>query len=134
MDYSKVNLLAMMKTRMAYISERQNVVAHNIANIDTPGFKAKDLKKLDFERLAMIEARRLQMRATAPTHIAGNKGNNASFKDEHERMTFETTPVKNNVVLEEQMIKVAENNTNYQMTTNLYKKTVDLFKVAIGNR
>lgn len=135
MDYSKINLLKLMKTKMAYHSERQNVLAHNIANIDTPAYKAKDLKKLDFEKLAMIESHRLQMRATSPTHMAGVKdAMNQNFKDEKQKKTYETIPVKNNVVLEEQMMMVADNNLEYQKTTNLYKKTVDLFKIAIGNR
>ena len=120
---------------MAYHSERQSHLAHNIANADTPGFEVKDLKKLDFEKLAMIEANRLHMRATSPHHLTGSKERaNQAFKDEKQRKTYETTPVENNVVLEEQQMKMADNNAEYLKTTNLYKKTVDLFKIAIGNR
>jgi flagellar basal body rod protein FlgB len=35
-------------------------------------------------------------------------------------------------VVEEQMMKVAQNATDYQMITNLYKKVGNLFKEALG--
>lgn len=135
MDYSHINLFKLMKAKMAYHSERQAVLSQNIANIDTPGYDAQELKKVDFEKLAMVEAHRLQMRATSPTHLSGSQGAlNKRFKHEDQRKTYETTPVENNIVVEEQMSKIADNNSQYQMTTNLYRKTVDLFKIAIGNR
>ena len=135
MDYGNINLFKMMKAKVAYHSERQAVLSSNISNIDTPGYKARDLKKLDFEKLAMIEAHRLDMRITSPSHLMGARDKaNQAFKQEKVKKTYETTPVENNVVLEEQMMNVADNNAQYMMTTNLYKKTVDLFKIAIGNR
>jgi flagellar basal-body rod protein FlgB len=36
------------------------------------------------------------------------------------------------VVVEEQMIKVAETQMDYQLVTNLYRKHVDMIKTAIG--
>jgi flagellar basal body rod protein FlgB len=56
------------------------------------------------------------------------------FRDEKLKKTYETTPVKNNVVLEEQTAKLAENQMEYQKVTNLYGKVNGLFRIAIGNR
>lgn len=123
----------MMKTKMAYLSQNQDVISHNIANIDTPGFKPRQLKELDFRKLAFIESRRLEMRATAASHQAGTKVSAGEFRDEKQRKTYETTPVENAVVLEEQMLKITHNQLQYQTLTNLYKKTSDMFKTAIGN-
>lgn len=133
MDFSKIKLFSMMKTKMAYLSERQDVLAQNIANVDTPGYKPKDLKELDFHNMAMTEANRLKLRATDPSHQQPAK-RVQDFRVEKMEETYGRTPVENEVSVEEQMMKVAETNLQYQTTTNLYKKMSDMFKVAIGNR
>jgi flagellar basal-body rod protein FlgB len=134
MDYSQIALFRMMQTKMAYLSERQDELSRNIANIDTPGYKPRDLKPLDFKRLAQIHTNKLKMRMTSSMHSGGTPKMPEEFRDEKQRKTFETRPVKNAVVLEEQMAKVAETQMQYQMTTNLYQKTASMFKMAIGNR
>ena len=134
MDYSKINLFSLMQTKMSYLSERQDVLARNVANIDTPGYKPKDLKKLDFEKLAMIEANRLQLKATSPAHITHPRGKPEDYRSETMRETYERIPVENEVVLEEQMMMVAETHMDYQKVTNLYGKVSSMFKTAIGNR
>jgi len=133
MDFSDITLFKMMKAKMTYHAERQDVLSRNVANIDTPGYKPEDLKDLDFHRLAMIEANRLRVRATNPHHITDTGQENKNFRSEKMRKTYETTPVKNSVVLEEQMMNVAENQMEYQKVTNLYAKVTGLFKTAIGN-
>ena len=134
MDFGKLTLFQMMQTKMGYLSERQDVLSHNIANIDTPGFKPRELKKLDFNRMAMLHTNKLKMRLTSEAHSTGTPAMPDDFRSEKMRKTFETTPVENAVVLEEQMAKVAETQLQYQEVTNLYKKTTSMFKMALGNR
>tara|TARA_B100000029_G_scaffold485883_1_gene539651 strand:- start:231 stop:635 length:405 start_codon:yes stop_codon:yes gene_type:complete len=134
MDYSKLTLMRMMQIKMGYLSERQDVLSQNVANVDTPGYQARDMRELDFRNLAMAEARKLKMRATSVLHSTGIKKMTDDYRDERSRHTFETTPVENNVVLEQQMAKISDTQMQYQLTTNMYKKTTDLFKTAIGNR
>lgn len=134
MDFSKIKLFSMMKTKMSHLSERQDVLSQNIANVDTPGYRAKDLKELEFKNMVQVESRRLQMRATDPSHQKPKDRSAQDFRTEQQRDTYAITPTKNNVVIEEQMMKVAETKLQYDMTTNLYKKMSDMFKTAIGNR
>lgn len=133
MDYSKIALFSMMKTKMAYLSERQDVLAQNVANADVPGYKARDLGKLDFENMAQIEAHRLSLKTTEAGHMSLKKPD-ADYRADKVRKTYEANPTKNTVVVEEQMMKIAENSMQYQATTNLYKKMSEMFKTAIGNR
>ncbi len=134
MDYSNITIFKMMKAKMGYHAERQDQLARNVANVDTPGYKAKDLKKLDFGRMAAAESRRLHVRATNSSHITDTRKDVTNFRSEEVRETYETTPVDNNVVLEEQMMKVAGNQMEYQKVTSLYSKATSLFKTAIGNQ
>lgn len=131
MDFSKIKLFSMLHTKMAHLSERQDVLSQNIANADTPGYKPKDLKKLEFDRMVQVEAHRLQMRATSPTHQQPRE-KPVDFRTEKMRDTYDTTPTKNSVVIEEQMMMVAETKLEYDKVTNMYKKMSDMFKTAIG--
>lgn len=133
MDYSQIKLFSMMQVKMAYLAESQDVISQNIANADTPGYKAKQLHELDFQKLARAEAHRLELRATSPSHSTGMR-KAEDFRVETQRQTFETTPVENSISIEEQMAKLSKNQYEYTMTTNLYNKTAQMFKTAIGNR
>ena len=39
----------MLRERMSWLNARQDVLSQNVANADTPGYTARDLKPLDFE-------------------------------------------------------------------------------------
>ena len=127
-------LMRMLSTQMGYTTERQGVLAANMANIDTPAYSARDLKKLDFSKMASLESKRLEMATTAPQHSGGTLGNKMRIQDEKNRKPFETTPTKNSVVLEEQMAKISDNNAQFQMSSTLLKKYTQLYRTAAGNR
>src|SRR5487761_1715476 len=50
MDLSQVPLFAALSKRMAWLTERQTVLAQNVANADTPGYVAQDLPEPDFRK------------------------------------------------------------------------------------
>lgn len=127
-------LLGMLKNKMQWHQARQGVLAHNVANADTPGFRPSDLKPMNTNRSVRIAG--LAPVSTARTnaaHIQGSPmgGRNTAFAT----MTtkgWETTPGGNAVVLEEQMIKVSANQFDFQMASTLYSKSLGLLKTAIG--
>lgn len=134
MDYSSIKLMSLMKQKMAWGAENQDVLAQNIANADTPGYRAKRLVKPDFEKMVDDFAHKLEMRATSPSHIGGTQPTQ-EYRVETQRKTYETTPVKNAIAIEEQMALVSKNKLEYDTATNLYRKTAGLFRVALlGNR
>ena len=46
--------------------------------------------------------------------------------------SYEVLPSGNSVVMEDQMMKVASNNADYQLATNIYRKMTGLFRTALG--
>lgn len=134
MDFTNIPLLSMVKTKMAYLGERQTLLAQNVSNMDTPGYVPRDLKPLDFGHILANIQKRLTPATTSPLHIPGLGGPSPRFVAEAQDPTYETKPVKNSVVLEEQMFKIADNNNQYQVVTSVYRKMGDLFRSAIGNR
>lgn len=51
MDLNKLTLFRLMKGQMGWLNRRQEVLAQNVANSDTPGYKPRDLAPLDFEQM-----------------------------------------------------------------------------------
>ena len=131
MDLSQSPLFSMLTRRLQWLGQRQQVLAQNIANSDTPGFKPRDVEPLDFQRLAESEARRLVASATNPRHISRRRGS-LEIRAGEQKGAFETAPGGNAVVVEEQLMKVAETVMSYQLITNLYRKHVNMIKTALG--
>ena len=59
MDYNDITIMKMATGHMRYQTQRQKVLAENIANIDTPRYLASDLKPLDFGAMAEVLSRRV---------------------------------------------------------------------------
>jgi flagellar basal-body rod protein FlgB len=65
-------------------------------------------------------------------HLNGTTSQVASVDDQKTKKQYETAPVGNSVVLEEQMMKLADAQHSYQLMTSLYRKHVDMLKMALG--
>lgn len=135
MDLGRIPLFALAMDRMAWLDRRQQVLAQNIANADTPNFAPSDVKPFDIAKAVGRSGAGalLQPGATNPMHLGGAVSEGAAaVAVEHSRNPYESTPSGNAVVLEEQMMKVAETQADYQMATSLYRKYMDMLKLAIG--
>ncbi|HWA90536.1 MAG TPA: flagellar basal body rod protein FlgB [Rhizomicrobium sp.] len=128
-------LLSMLKSRMSWLEARQNVLSQNVANADTPGYAARDLKPMDFESLvkgATGGAFNAGLSTTDARHIAISPASAGSF-DESDAPDTEANPLGNSVSLEQEMIKVADTQAQFQAATNLYSKAIQLMRTAIGH-
>lgn len=119
----------MLAGTMRYHSARQKVLAQNISNIDTPAYKAQDLKKLDFADL--IESAG-GLSTTSSKHFTGSRGNAGGFATQTISKPFEINPNGNGVVLEEQMAKISDTGVNYEVASALYRKFTQLYRSALG--
>ena len=133
MDLGNLTLFKLTGSRMNYLSERQKVISENIANADTPYYRPSDLKPMNFQEILRGDTRRIKPIATNPMHLAGLK-EDTKFTAEKASLgkSYETAPNGNAVVLEEQMLKVSELQTNYQLAANIYQKNLGMLRTAIG--
>lgn len=134
MDLSQIDVFKAISTRMRWLNDRQTLIAQNVANADTPGYRPLDLKELSFRQHVVRHLPNLEMAATSGAHIAAPPINGRTDFDARKGRDFETTPAGNAVVLEEQMMKSAENQADYDTMSNLYRKQIGLVKLAIGSR
>ena len=131
MDLFQLKLFQRMSERMGWLSARQEVLAQNVANADTPHYVPHDMKALNFvDHLNQVVP--VVQERTDPMHMGGTNARDASINDQKTKKQYETAPVGNSVVLEEQMVKLADAQSSYQLMTNLYRKHVDLLKMALG--
>jgi flagellar basal-body rod protein FlgB len=130
MPISDLSIFSMLRTKMHWHQERERVLAENVANADTPRFKPSDLAAPSFDARTSAVASLAMMR-TDPAHLAGSDLAASPFRIEpgHE---FEVVPSGNGVNLEDEMMKVASNQMEYQAATALYTRSLGLIKTAIG--
>jgi flagellar basal-body rod protein FlgB len=134
MQLSEAPLLSLLRERMSWLNARQSVLSQNIANSDSPGYVARDLKPLDFESILQQSAQSQNfsgLSATNPRHIAIQTGAMDGFPDAASPDT-EANPTGNTVSLEDEMIKVADTQGQYQAAANLYAKAIGMMRTAIG--
>ncbi|HEX6979230.1 MAG TPA: flagellar basal body rod protein FlgB [Alphaproteobacteria bacterium] len=130
MNLGKLPLFELISRRMTWLTERQKVIAENIANADTPNYQARDLKPMSRRGFAAV-LERLRPAVTDARHIAG--GTRGGMKaDVVKSKASETTLSGNAVSLETELMKVAETATDYQLVTNLYRKQIGMLKMVVG--
>lgn len=133
-------LMQMLSTNMRYTTQRQGVLAHNIANADTPQYRTQDLKSPDFDSMVSGSSKGPefraagQMRLTNNKHMMGTVAGASGFRAQEIRDAQEITPVKNNVVLEEEMAKISDTGAQFQISNSLMKKFTTMYRSALGQR
>ena len=136
MAVGDLKLFSMLRSKMHWHQARQRVLAENIANADTPDYRARDISKFKFEDALRPHQTGggLQAFQTDARHLqASGVFSTDSFKSRRVD-SFEVTPEGNGVVLEEQMMKVAANQMDYQAITTLYSKGLGMIRTASRRR
>ena len=131
MDLSKFPVFRMMSGKMRWLAARQGVLAQNVSNADTPKYRPLDLKELNFRDPDAASPFRVELARTHEAHLA-RTGEKLDFRSDRQKDTYETLPTGNAVVLEEQLMKVAQNRHDYELITQLYRKHVQMFRIALG--
>jgi flagellar basal-body rod protein FlgB len=128
MPISDIPIFSMLRTKLHWNQERQRLLAENVVNADTPEFKPSDLAPPKFDAQAGVAP--LTLLRTSPAHLAS--ADSAAAFDLRGGGDFEVVPTGNAVSLEDEMLKVAANQMDFQAATALYTRGLGLLKTAIG--
>ena len=131
MDLSSMAVFKLISKKMDWLAQRQEVLAQNVANVDTPKYKPNDLTPFTF-RTALRDSAQLQPAMTNPAHLQLPETPDGPGKEAKERKPYETKPDGNAVDLEEQMYKLSQNSQDFNMVTGLYRKNVGLLKTVLA--
>lgn len=116
---------------------RQSVTSANIANAETPGYKAK---QVDFEealsRALDTEGIRQMTESTGEQFVTGPGSISRVKADVYDNPDINVTNDGNTVDLEHEMVTLAENSILYKAALQLINKKMAALKYAVteGNR
>ena len=128
----KFNIFAVLGKRMDWLSQRQQVLAENVANADTPNYVPRDLDEAEFGRILRNQLSPMAPKATHAAHLRGTVQRGGPANSTRQKDPYETSPSGNAVILEEQLIKVAKTQSDYETIVNLYRKHMDMVRTALG--
>ncbi|MCB1563082.1 MAG: flagellar basal body rod protein FlgB [Alphaproteobacteria bacterium] len=133
MTTENITLFKALGAKMDFLNQRQRIVAQNIANADTPGYRPKDLVPVKFDSVLknVTGSNKVQMETTKAGHMAPG-GDVQNPKSRKQKDTYEVAPIGNAVVMEEQLIMSGQTVMDYNLMTNLYQKNVRMIQTAIG--
>src|ERR1700732_2727119 len=117
MPISEIPIFSMLRTKLHWNQERQRLLAENVANADTPEFKPSDLVPPKFDA-APSAVSPLTLLRTSPAPLAS--ADSASPFDLQPGRDFEVVPTGNAVSLEDEMMKVASNQMDFQALPAVY--------------
>lgn len=132
MPISGLPILSMLRTKMQWHQERQRLLSENVANSDTPNFKPSDLTPPNFD--SKFSGPNVSLQRTSAAHLGGFSVGEGTVFHRGKPGGAETRPAGNAVSLEDEMLKVAENQMDYQAAASLYTKSLGLMKTALGKR
>jgi flagellar basal-body rod protein FlgB len=116
MEFPPVFIFQLASQHGEWLAARQSLTAANIANVDTPGYKARDVSPFE----AVFERTQLELSTTNANHMPepGDRFTSAGLERES---AWDVTYSGNNVGLEAELLKVSENGRMQALDTGLTK-------------
>ena len=126
--FDRIETLRMASSLTAHAAERQKLIAQNVANADTPGFRARDLAGFAETYRSRVSA---AMRGTRPGHLTGASWGGAERAVDD---GGEPAPNGNTVSLEEEMIRIAETRRDFDVSLAVTRSAMSLIRTSLGRR
>ncbi len=125
-----IGILRMANDLAVHAAARQAVISENIANADTPGYKARDITSFSDNLVETAPAPKA-MRPMRAGHLPINT--DMQNYDIFEDAAFGAeSPNGNTVSLEDQMVRAAEVRQQHQLALGIYKKSMDILRAGMG--
>jgi flagellar basal-body rod protein FlgB len=121
-----VYLYQLTSQKTAYLSARQTLIAGNVANANTPGYKALDLAPFS----AVLQQTAIGMVTTNPAHLTPTAQELDPPKP-REGEEADATVSGNSVDIEGEMVKLGEVNRDFTEATGLKKIFHQMFMQAL---
>ena len=111
-----VNFFSLASQQNRWLSVRQSAVAQNVANVNTPGYKAVDVEPCE----AVLNSTGIEMQKTRASHLSPMSGAGSEAETE-ENAKWQVVHSGYSVSIDEQMLKAGEVSGAYQRNTSVMK-------------
>jgi len=129
--FEPLSITRMAQSLASYSGDRLGVIAHNIAQADTPGYKAMDLPAFTDVYTSQSGGDAFTMRATLPGHVQGGLTAGTPVQMP---AGGEASGDGNSVSVEREMVKMADIRQSHNMALSIYRVTQDIARAALGRR
>lgn len=126
--FERIETLRMASSLTAYASQRQKLIAQNVANADTPGFKARDLGRFSE---SYRDSGATNLRATRPGHLSGTSWGGASNPRD---AGGEPSPNGNTVSIEDEMVRTAQARREFDLSIAVTRSSLSMIRTSLGRR
>ena len=127
--FEKIQLMQMAQSMAQQAAFRQNAVAQNVANADTPGYRALDVPS--FAETYQDELA-TPMRATRAGHLGASNSLSVAMAPDPTAET--TSPSGNSVSLEDEMVKSVEVQRSHTLALTVYRSSLDILRTSLGGK
>lgn len=107
-----------------HAAQRHQVISENVANADTPSYRARDV-----ENFATLVNDGFTPRATRAGHVDGGTGAGRARVVE---LDLPWTPNGNSVDLEDQVLRAVETESQHRLAMSVYGKTLEIVRLGLG--
>jgi len=126
--FQKLDIFQMASGLAKHASTRQETIAKNIANADTPEYRAKDIAS--FDETYNESATGTSMKSTRAGHLHGNDTQSIPIK--FMDAPGPSSPNGNTVTLETEMMKATEVRHQHDLAMSVYKSSMNILRTSIG--
>jgi len=127
MDLTRNGPIALAENRLAWLDTRQRILARNVANADTPGFRPSDA--VPFREVLGRRRPGAAMVTTDPHHMRAADASALAVQD---RSVVERSRNGNAVSLDDEALRIAETDQAHALAMGLHRKYLGLFRTALG--
>lgn len=122
----------LMEKSLDVMSLRHEIIAHNIANADTPDYDTQHVEFESLFRQAIEDQNGLRMKTSSPGHITINTSNPLEVSPVVVSETWHTMRMDgNNVDIDREMTELAANTLRYNLTVQQVSSELARLKLAI---
>jgi len=116
-----------------FTQARHNVIAGNIANIDTPGYRARDLSPAQFQAQLKDAVAASRSQAADPLAEAGEAGDNpfSAVADTAHTLVYHDD---SNIDLEHEALELSKNQMQFNLALSLLTSQFHSLQAAISER
>jgi flagellar basal-body rod protein FlgB len=129
--FERPEILRLAGALAAHTADRQSVVARNVANADTPGYRSKDLE--DFAAIYRAGSD-MTLRQSRSGHQSGHHAGDgvAGAVARTVDAGGQASPNGNTVSLETEMIRAVEVKRGHDIALAVYRNSLDMLRAALG--
>ncbi|MFV0512268.1 MAG: FlgB family protein [Jhaorihella sp.] len=125
--FTDLNVISLAHSMAVHAGRRQAVIARNVANADTPGYRARDIAP--FSDL-VAEGAGSAMAARRPTHL--NVQGATGWPGEAAAGADVVDPNGNSVSLEQEMLRAVDTRRQHDRALAIYRSALSILRTGLG--